>query len=105
MQYPVDCITTGEKMEYLYAAQEKLRKLHNVFSLWVKDGLSQQLYDKLPAKVQAIYPYIEKLSVEDFKKFIKEDMEPKSQKIFDELGPMREAMKVSTRWNIAVEDI
>jgi hypothetical protein len=105
MQYPVDCVTSGDKVEYLYAAQEKLRLLHNVFSVWCKDGLSEQQYDKLPAAIKSKYPYTAKLSEADFKKFIAEDMETRSQKLFDGIALMREELKLSTRWEIAVEDI
>lgn len=105
MQYPIDCVTGGDKMEFLYAAQEKLRKLHNTFSLWAKYGLTQWQYDKLPTKFRDKYPYVAKLSIEDFKKFIKEDMEPRSQKIFDGIGIMRGVLKTSERWDIMIEDI
>jgi hypothetical protein len=105
MQYPVDCVTSGDKMEYLYAAQEKLRKLHNVFSAWCSQGLSQQLYDELPTQIRTKYAYVEKLSTNDFKKFIAEDMETRSQKIFDGISLAREQLKTSARWNIAIEDI
>lgn len=105
MQYPADCVTSADKTEFLYAAQEKLRELYNMFSLWSSQGLTQQQYDQLPAKVQTKYPYTAKLDTEDFGKFVKEDMETRSQKIFDGIAGMREALKLSERWNIAVEDI
>ncbi|MHC4114004.1 MAG: hypothetical protein ACYSSL_01585 [Planctomycetota bacterium] len=105
MQYPADCVTAADKMEYLYAAQEKLRKLYNVFAVWSNQGLTQQLYDNLSVKIQNKYPYVAKLDVADFKKFVAEDMEPRSQRIFDGIAGMREQLKTSIRWDIAVEDI
>lgn len=105
MQYPEDCVTSRDRIEYLYAAQEKLRQLHNAFSAWAKDGLSQQQYDKLPAAIRSKYPYTAKLSWVDFRKFIAEDMETRSQKLFDGIALMREELKLSARWNIDAGEI
>lgn len=105
MKFPQDCETLADKAEYLYAAQEKLRLIHNAFAHWYKKGLTQQQYDLLPEKIRDKYKYVEKLLFEDFKRFISEDFEPRSMKVLNAIGDTKANLQKSTRYNIELEDI
>jgi hypothetical protein len=105
MKFPQDCVSIADKSEYLYAAQEKLRLIHNAFARWYKEGLTQQQYNLLPEKVRNKYKYVSKLTFEDFKRFIAEDFEPRNMKVLDALGQAKDNLHKSSRFNIEIEDI
>ena len=105
MKFPQDCVSIADKAEYLYAAQEKLRLIHNAFARWYKEGLTQQQYNLLPAKVRNKYKYVKKLTFEDFKRFIAEDFEPRNMKVLDSLGQIKTKMQKSIRFTIELEVI
>ena len=105
MKFPQDCKTLADKAEYLYAAQEKLRLLHNAFARWHKEGLTQQQYNLLPEKIRNKYNYGEKLTFEDFKRFISEDFEARNMKVLNAIGDTKANLQKSTRYNIELEDI
>lgn len=103
--YPANCDTASKKTEYLYRAQELLRLVHNTFSKWYCEGLTQDQYDKLPEKIKIIYPYKFQLTKTDWDKFDKEDFMPRSNKICNQIGIQRAVLKKSTSWAINIEDI
>lgn len=103
--YPSDCDTSAKKTEWLYRAQELLRKLHNVFGRWLREGISQTKYDKLPQKIKSKYPYVPQLSQSDWRKFCNEDFEPRSTKICAKINENRALLFQSTQWIVKVEDI
>jgi hypothetical protein len=94
-----------ERIEYCYRSQELLRLLHNVFSKWLHDGLTEVQYDQLPAKVRNKYPYKAKLTAEDWDKFRTEDFEARSNKIGTEIVKQKDLLKQSVRWDIKIEDV
>ena len=51
MDYPNNCTTAQQKMEFLYRAQELLRQMHNVFSRWLHVGYTQAQYDDMEAGI------------------------------------------------------
>jgi len=105
MKFPQDCVSIADKAEYLYAAQEKLRLIHNAFARWYKEGLTQEQYSLLPEKIRNKYNYVEKLTFEDFKKFIAEDFEPRNMKVLDALAQIKSNLQKSNRFTIELEDI
>ncbi|GAH06003.1 unnamed protein product [marine sediment metagenome] len=105
LEFPVDCITAAERTEYCYRAQELLRKLHNVFGRWFKEGITQIVWDKLPQKLKNKYPYVSQLSQDQWTDFQINIFEPKSNKIVEKLLLHRQDLKDSRRWNIKIEDV
>ena len=105
INYPIDCDSPRKKTEWLYRAQELLRLLHNAFSKWLHEGLTQVQYDKLPQKVKSKYPYKPQLTKEDWDKFYREDFRLRNDKICAQIGIQRAQLKQSTIWAIEVEGI
>lgn len=105
INYPGDCGSPRRKMEYLYRAQELLRKLHNVFVTWRETGLTQAQYDELPNKIRQNYPYVAQIDMATWKKFHDEEFLPRSDEINEDILQYRAALKQSTQWNIDVGDI
>jgi len=97
--------TPRKKTEWLYHAQELLRLLHNIFSKWLHEGLTQAEYDALPQKIKSRYPFKPQLTKADWDKFYREDFRPRSDKICAQIGVQRKELKQSTSWVINVEDI
>lgn len=105
LKYPIDCITPAERTEYCYRAQELLRLMHNCFSKWYRESLTQIQYGELPQKLKTKYPYGAKLIQKDWDKFLKEDFLTRSDTICTGINIQRAEMKKSTTWDIKVEDI
>lgn len=103
--YPAICDSPGRKTELLYRAQELLRLVHNGFSKWLHEGLTEGEYSEFPIKVKTKYPYIAELPKADWDKFQKEDFAPRSDKICQEICVQRAELKRSTRWSIDIGDI
>lgn len=99
LKYPVDCKTPAQRTEYLYAMQEKLRLLHNVFVKWKEGSLTQTQYDKLPGKIRVKYPYKEKFSEAEMLNFIKNDWRPMNAKVSDQICIQRRELFKSEQWN------
>ncbi len=105
LEFPIDCTTPAERTEYCYRAQELLRKIHNVFGRWFKEGITQTVWNKLPQKLKNKYPYTSQLPHEQWEDFVHNIFEPISNKIVEKLLQHRQNLKDSIRWNIKVEDI
>ena len=105
IRYPIECADTGKRTEYLYRAQELLRKLHNSFSEWLHKGLDKNQYDKFPEKIKAKYPYVAQLSQETWRRFQNEDFTPRSDKICQEICVQRAELKKSTAFTIDIGEI
>ena len=119
--YPVDCDTPAKKTEWLYAAQELLRHIHNFFSYWHHNQITQVQYDNPPLPnvplllrpmvktaftyLKNKYPFKVQLAQADWDKFIEEDFTPRSRKISGQIGIQRAALKNSIEWTIKVNDI
>ena len=119
--YPVDCITPSKKTEWLYAAQELLRHIHNLFSYWFHNEITQDQYDNPPLPnvpenlrpmiktafvyLKNKYPFKIQLTQADWDKFLTEDFEPRSNKICNQIGIQRKALLNSTQWTIDVSKI
>lgn len=78
MKYPVDCITPGQRMEYLCIAKK-------------------QLIAKLNADLR--------LSDASQKQSLKEEYNSRIQHIFNEMGEQKQSMEKSTKWIVKLEDI
>ena len=105
IKFPLLCITAAQKTAWLYRAQEKLRDLHNVFVKWREDELSKEEYDALPLMIKGAYPRVTRLSLETQKRFLKEEFDPRSEKISHEIATQRAVLKKSTRWNMDIGEI
>ena len=103
--FPVDCVTPAQKTEYAYRCQELLRELHNVMGTWYREGISRQLWDRLPTRIQVRYPYQRRLSQDQWKDFLATVFEPVSNKIADVICAQRGLLKASTTWVTAIEDL
>lgn len=105
LEFPIDCLTPAERTEYCYRAQELLRKLHNVFGRWFKEGITQVLWNQLPEKLKDKYPYVPQLLQKKWEDFVENIFEPKSNKIVGNLLQYRQDLKNSIKWDIKIEDV
>lgn len=103
--YPLDCDTPRKRTEYVYRAQELLRRVHNGFSKWFHEGLTEVQYNLFPLKVKNKYPYVPQISQEDWDRFKQEDFEPRSNKVCQAICVQRAYLKESVEWTIDVGDI
>ena len=126
LTFPPECDTAQKKLELTCRSQELLRYLHNVFSKWTTQGLTQKEYDEgvgasvedgidedtvIPDKLKALYPYKDGMSVAKMEAYIKDEHKPRQNAISEQLGTNRakfeDEMQKMTTWdsNIKVEDI
>lgn len=105
VRFPINCDMPRRKTEYLYRSQELLRILHNGFSKWLHNGLTEEQYNLFPNKVKTKYSYVAKLSNADWDKFQKEDFYPRSNKINQAICEERAFLKNSTNWSIDIGEI
>lgn len=105
LEFPIDCETPADRIEYCYRANELLRKLHNVFGKWYREGLSQSAYDKLPVKIKNKYSYVPQISRKIWDDFLAVYFDPISKKITAKIIEHKHILFESTRWDINVEDI
>jgi hypothetical protein len=105
MDYPVTCILSREKIEFCYRANELLRQLQNIFAKWYKEGLTQVEYNNIPLKLKTKYPYIAQISRETYKKFLREDFEPRLDVISGQISGLKNSLKDSMSWPVSIGDI
>lgn len=98
LTYPGDCITSAQRIEFCFIAQEKLRKLHNAMSQWHDYGLTQVQYNQLPAKIKNRYPYAEFLEPEQRDDFHAVVFKKIERKITEKLLINRQALLDSVQW-------
>ena len=119
--YPIDCDTSAKKTEWIYAAQELLRHIHNLFSYWLHNSITQAQYNNPPLPVvpenlrpmvrtaftylKSKYPFKVQLTQMDWDKFIDEDFTPRSRKISGQIGIQRALLKNSVKWTINIGEI
>lgn len=120
--YPPDCDTPAKRTEWLCRAQELLRFVHNIFSYWFHNEITQKQYDNPPlppevdeqaeglvravfTKLKNKYPYKLQLAQEDWDRFYREDFRPRSDKICTQINIQRSQLKQSTNWPIDIGDI
>ncbi len=105
MEYPIDCNTPSRRTEYLYRAQELLRKVHNFFVRWREEGITSAQHGLLPKKIREAYPYVPQITMEVYKDFNDKHFVPRNIAIAQEINVQRALLKRSTRWNIDVGEI
>ena len=119
--YPSGCDSARRKTEWLYAAQEILRHIHNLFSYWYHNEITQAQYDNPPLPdipselrpttrrvfnyLKSKYPYKAQLTQEDWDKFYEEDFKPRSVKICTQINIQRRELKNSIAWDVEIENI
>ena len=103
--YPINCVTPGDKLEWLTRAKELIKNIHNAFNVWHRNGLTLTQYNKFPQKVRNNFAYAPKISDSEWDRFNQDFLEPLNSKICNQLGIQRAAGSVSTRWTIKIEDI
>lgn len=57
LSYPAWVITTKDRLLYCRIAKQKLQKMNNVMAKWYKTGITQTLYNKLPARIKNRYSF------------------------------------------------
>jgi hypothetical protein len=105
MNYPVTCTLPREKMEFVYRVNEVLRQLQNVFAKWYNQGLSQAEYDALPLTFRSKYSYVAQIDLDTYKQFLREDFEPRSNKVIGEIGTLKDTLKNSIAWPVDIGGI
>ena len=119
--YPSGCDSPRRKIEWLHAVQELLRHIHNLFSYWFHNEITQNQYDNPPLPnvpenlrpvvktafnyIKNKYPYKTQLTQADWDKFLQEDFEPRSNKICNQIGIQRASLKNSTMWGVNLNEI
>jgi len=107
MKYPSDCVTIGDKLEYCYALEERLRRLHNRVGAWRRGELSKEEYLKLPRCVKAQLPaWKPRLTREEWGRFVVGVFEPAYERVvWAELNALREQARHKARWQPTEEDV
>ena len=128
MNYPSQCDTPSKKTAWLYRYQEILRLVHNGLSHWLHKGITQDQYNNMDAVLSnlaaqqniaitaaqstKIAAYIknkipvhkEFLAESDFKAFVKNDFEPRTLAIGNEICTQRETFKQDITQEVELED-
>ena len=105
MNFPDDCKTISDRMEFLYNAENKLRLIHNVFAKWYREGISLDVYNQLPNILKSKYSYQSKLSQQNWRDFFDNVFSPRFEKICELIGNTKAELRLSNRWQINMEDI
>ena len=106
LSYPNDCITPGDRREYIDYLKEKLRLIQNGFVRWRTIGLTLNQYEKFPTIVKNKYAYVSRLSNDLYQQFFIKDFEPRQRKLMRAARTQRGLAKQSTRWpNKGIGDI
>jgi len=103
--YPVDCTTPQDRLGYLQRMKELIKRIHNGFNVWKRDGLTQTQYDKFPAKIKQRYPYVFKISEAEWRDFNKNILEKLNDKWVAKVTVARDKCNNSTRWPIDLGEI
>ena len=112
LQFPPDCDTPGERLEYSYRAQELLRYENNVMSYWLNCGLTQDEYDNgliadrcdktgfccgvdeltiLGSKLKTEFPYQPYITVADYMYYFNTWFKQRQSRVGSECVKNREA--------------
>jgi len=105
LEYPVNCITPTQRIEYAYRCQELLRLTHNLMGEWYREGITENKWDKLPEKLKIRYPYQPQLSSEKWQDFKSGVFEIATNRIVTDMSKQKELLKKSTTWAINELDI
>jgi hypothetical protein len=96
VNYPDTVKTNSEKLAFCYAAQEKLRQMHNVVGAWYREGeIATKNYDSLPTTWQKSLSTASKdgaLSETAWKEFKDGAYDTAEKDVIGELGAMKEAV-------------
>lgn len=127
--YPPDCDIPRKRYQALHVGQEILRYVHNLFSRWYHNEITQAQYDNPPMpqrppqitdenweeicnRIRAFftflktkYPYKPRLTQEDWDEFYRDDFSPRSHKICTQINIQRRKLKQLPEYDIKVEDI
>lgn len=127
VEYPIDCETTLDKLEYLYSRQEALRLYHNemgaIMVKWRDAGISKVEYDMLAKSIKAFMPFKERITLEEFTQlwigdppntgafyggYFAEQNNSVSDEVVERRGEymleIKTSMKTSVRWTHNVEN-
>ena len=107
LTFPTDgsCTTPGDKMEYCLCCQDLLRRFQNIFSKWYNTGLTQSQYNQLPTPVKNKYPYVNQISLETYRQFLNEDLEPRMRIVRHQLMIQKKALLNSNRWSVDIGNL
>lgn len=105
LTFPVDADTPAKRMEYTMRAQELLHLLHNEMGAWRREGISATRWGKLPAKIQAKYPYKHLLTETEWRDFLGTIFRVTETNISAAIGRTREELRQSTAWPLTIDEI
>lgn len=103
--YPIDCATPQDRLGYLQRMKELIKRIHNGMNKWCFNGLTQAQYDKFPAKIKQRYPYVFKISRDDWDDFNQNILTPLNAKWITKVTVARDECNNSTRWAIDLGEI
>jgi hypothetical protein len=127
MDYPNNCTTAQQKMEFLYRAQELLRQMHNIFSKWLHVGYTQAQYDNMESGIMAFcanddclitqaeanrvavfirnnYQFKPQLNMSDWDNFLNNHFYRINNKIGEEMGVQETILKRSQSYEPVIEE-
>ena len=103
MNYPADCTTNNDKIEWLRIHMKKLTLYHNKVAKWYKNGgVTQEQYDAQPAVVKENFDYEPKLSAANWQRFLSDHYNVRVNLVVDELSRIKSEMGNSVRWSAEV---
>jgi len=105
LTWPANCTTSRQRVEFAFIALEKLRKLHNFFGVWYREGKTETQWDKLPLKVRNRYPYKAQLTEAEFRVFQSNVYSLIEKRIYEGMNNYLENLRNSTAWDPSIEDI
>lgn len=116
--FPGNCGSDGDRLEYLYRAEELLRLQHNVMGKWFTNGISQDEYDNginydnrgIPIIVQLTpntkfdYPYKLQLIEEEFRIY-QAKVERQQNSVIEEILKYKQKTREAITWSIDIDEI
>ena len=117
--FPPFCDSPRRKTEYLYALQEVLRHIHNLFSYWYHNTITQAQYDNPPMPdvpdplkpvvrnaftfLKNKYPFKAQLSDADWAEFSEVDFMGRQHKISLQIAIQRNELKNSVAYDVDLD--
>jgi len=105
IKYPLLCTTHAAKMAFVERALRLLQKEHNTIGAWFREGIPLNRHEELRNKVQTEWPHTEKKLPEvEWKRYLKERFDIKTNRLLTERGILKEALYTSTRFSPNLDD-
>ena len=116
--FPGNCNNDGDRLEYLYRAEELLRLQHNVMGKWYTNGISQNEYDnginydnrgilvvvQLTPNTKLDYSYKSQLTEEEFRTY-QAKVERQQNSVIEEILKYKQKTRETSIWSIDIDEI